>query len=265
MLIVLSIILIMLILAICGDKGSKSIVTTVGNALLLLLAVFLIYRGINPVPVSLIMSVLASLMILFFQNEKGRNSEIAFWSTVISIAIVIPLVFYLAHGSNSQGFNPMEYEITDSNGYTRNVSINMISIQIAVMIIALIGAAVDTAVAVTTSMVEIYDKNTGIEEKELIKSGFNVGKSILNTSMHTIFYIYIAEYMTLMMQYVDEYSFIQMINAKSFSSGFLSITICGSVCCIIVPISVILTSTKLYHSKERKKRFFKNKKKKPSV
>ena len=45
MLIVLTAILITLILLICGDKGSKSILSTAMNAGLLLLAVFLIIEA----------------------------------------------------------------------------------------------------------------------------------------------------------------------------------------------------------------------------
>ena len=253
MLIILSAILIVLILIICGDKGSKSIITTAGNGLLLLISVFLIYRGLNPVVVTFVMSVFATCLILFFQNERGRNSEIAFKATVVSIGLILPIVFLLAFRTHSQGFNPMEYEITDSNGYTRNIGLNMIMVQIAVMIIALIGAAVDTAVAVTTAMCEIYDTNPGIGEPELNRSGLSVGRSILSTSMHTIFYIYIAEYMTLMMQYVQDFTFVGMINSKSFASGFLSITICGSICCIIVPVAVLFTSRSIYHSRDKKK------------
>ena len=52
MLIVLTAILITLILLICGDKGSKSILSTAMNAGLLLLAVFLIYRGLDPISIT---------------------------------------------------------------------------------------------------------------------------------------------------------------------------------------------------------------------
>ena len=49
MLIALTVILIALILLLCGDRGAKSIVTTVIQASFLLAAIFLIYRGLPPV------------------------------------------------------------------------------------------------------------------------------------------------------------------------------------------------------------------------
>lgn len=250
MLIVLSAILIVLILIICGDKGSKSIITTGGNALLLFISIFLMYRGANPVIVTMVMSILAAAMILFFQNEVNPRTKMSFWATLIVIAVLVPLVYYLIAGANSQGFVPEEYEITDSNGYTRNIGLPMISVQISVMIIALIGAVVDTSVAVSSSIYEIYQHSEGMEKQKLLASGMTVGKSILSTSMHTIFYIYIAEYMTLMMQYVQDYSFEYMINSKSFAQGFLSITISGIGCCLIVPATVILTVNQIYKEKK---------------
>ena len=65
MLIVLTAILITLILLICGDKGSKSILSTAMNAGLLLLAVFLIYRGLDPI----LITVAACILIACITHE----------------------------------------------------------------------------------------------------------------------------------------------------------------------------------------------------
>ena len=62
---------------------------------------------------------------------------------------------------------------------------------------------------------------------------------------HTIFYIYIAEYLTLMIQYVDEYSFSRLINSQSFGAEFISISISGIGCCLVVPVATMLTAWQL--------------------
>lgn len=248
MLISLAVILLVLILIICGDRGSKSIITTVGNGLVLLFAVYLIYKGIPPMTVTAGACVLVACIILFYQNELNIKSKIAFISVIIVLVILIPFVYYLASGSNAQGFNSEQYEITDTNGYTRNIGMDMLSLQISVMIIALIGTVIDISIAIATSVYEIRQNNAEITETALLKSAFTVSKSILSTSMHTIFYIYIAEYMTLIIQYVDEYSLVKLINSQSFCSEFISISVSGIGCCLIVPVTTIL-STKLIHGK----------------
>lgn len=239
--IALLVILIVLILLVCGDKGAKSIVTTAVNFVLLLAGVFLIYKGANPLFVTFAVSVCAACLIIFYQNEVSQKSKVSMLCVLSVFVILLPVVWFIASGAGSQGFSSEQYEITDSNGYGRNIGINMLYIQIAVMLIALIGTIVDAVVAITASVYEIHASSPSISKESLIKSGFSVGESVLNTSMHTIFYIYIAEYMTLMLQYVQDYSFVQMINSKSFSQEFLSISISGLGICLAIPVAVLIS------------------------
>lgn len=239
--IALLVILIVLILLVCGDKGAKSIVTTAVNFVLLLAGVFLIYKGANPLFVTFAISFCAACLIIFYQNEVSQKSKVSMLCVLSVFVILLPVVWFIASGAGSQGFSGEQYEITDSNGYGRNIGLNMLYIQIAVMLIALVGTIVDAVVAITASVYEIHASSPSISKESLIKSGFSVGESVLNTSMHTIFYIYIAEYMTLMLQYVQDYSFVQMINSKSFSQEFLSISISGLGICLAIPVAVLIS------------------------
>lgn len=242
MLIALLILLILLILLLCGDRGAKSIVTTTIQALILLAAVYLIYLGLSPVLTTAAACLLISSAAMFYQNEADVKSKSAFLSVAIVILLLIPLVYYLASGANSEGFNSEQYEITDTNGYTRNIRLDMLSLQISVMLIALIGAVIDTAVAITSSVYEVMQHNPHLSVKQLAISAFTAGQAILNTSIHTIFYIYMAEYLTLFIQYADEYSLSRLLNSKSFCQEFISISISGIGCCLVVPVAAALGS-----------------------
>lgn len=241
MLIFLLAILIGLILVVCGDKGAKSIVTTVINFIFLITGLFLIYQGVNPLLVTFILCILCACVILFYQNEVNQKSKVSMLSVLCVFLILLPFVYFIASGSGSEGFSREQYEITDTNGYDRNIEMNMLYLQISVMMIALIGTLVDAVVAVTATVYEIQDATPNISKADLIKSAFSVGTSILNTSMHTIFYIYIAEYMTLMLQYVQDFTFVDMINSKSFSQEFLTITVSGLGICLAIPIAAMLS------------------------
>lgn len=241
MLIFLLAILIGLILVVCGDKGAKSIVTTVINFIFLITGLFLIYQGVNPLLVTFVLCILCACVILFYQNEVNQKSKVSMLSVLCVFLILLPFVYFIASGSGSEGFSREQYEITDTNGYDRNIEMNMLYLQISVMMIALIGTLVDAVVAVTATVYEIQDATPNISKADLIKSAFSVGTSILNTSMHTIFYIYIAEYMTLMLQYIQDFTFVDMINSKSFSQEFLTITVSGLGICLAIPIAAMLS------------------------
>lgn len=242
MLVALLCILVTLILIFTGDRGAKSIVTTAIHGGLLIMAIFLMYRGLPPIVVTAITCLAISAVTMFYQNEGDSKSRIAFGSVVLVILVLIPVVFWFAEAANAEGFNNAQYEVTDTNGYTRNVGIDMLQLQISVMLIALIGTVIDIAIAITSSICEIHASVRKLSFGQLIETGFTTSRAILNTSIHTIFYIYIAEYLTLMIQYVDEYSFSRLINSQSFGAEFISISISGIGCCLVVPIATLLTA-----------------------
>ena len=252
MLVALLCILVGCILLFTGDRGAKSIVTTAIHAGLLVVAIFLMYRGIAPIAVTAATCLAISAVTMFYQNEGDQKSRIAFASVVIVIAVLIPVVFWFAQAANAEGFNNAQYEITDTNGYTRNVGIDMLQLQISVMLIALIGTVIDIAIAITSSIYEIRESVGKLSFGQLAETGFTTSRAILNTSIHTIFYIYIAEYLTLMIQYVDEYSFSRLINSQSFGAEFISISISGIGCCLVVPVVTLLCGWQL--SKENQKK-----------
>ena len=69
----------------------------------------------------------------------------------------------------------------------------------------------------------------------------NVGKSILATSIHTIFYVYIAEYMTLIIQYLTDYPLRYVLNSQSLAGELISVSVSGIGCCLTVPVSAVLS------------------------
>lgn len=251
MLVALLCILVALVLVFTGDRGAKSIVTTAIHAGILVVSIFLMYRGLPPILVTAMACSAISAVTMFYQNDGDIKSRIAFISVIIVILVLIPVVFWFAGAANAEGFNNAQYEITDTNGYTRNIGINMLQLQISVMLIALIGTVIDIAIAITSSIYEIHESVEKLTFGQLTETGFTASKAILNTSIHTIFYIYIAEYLTLMIQYVDEYSFTQLINSQSFGAEFISISISGIGCCLVVPVATMLTAWQL--SKANKK------------
>lgn len=237
MLIKLSAILIILILIFCGNKGAKSIASTMINVAVLIAYIYLIYIGQNPMLVTVTVSIIFTYVILFYQNESGEKSFIALISVVAVILIIIPLIYFLTSKMSCQGISEFQYDITDSNGYSRNIGINMLAIQNSVLVIALIGAMCDNAIAVAASIFEIKDKTGNIEKKELIKSANEVSKYIMSTSIHTVFYIYMAEFITLIMQFMKNMSAVEMLNSSSFALGILTIVVSGIGCSLVIPIA----------------------------
>ena len=58
--------------------------------------------------------------------------------------------------------------------------------------------------------------------------------------IHTLFFIYIAEMLALIIQFVDVYSFSRMINSKEFAQGIFEITTGCIGCTLTIPICGII-------------------------
>lgn len=240
MLIALVFILIALILLIGGDRTAKSLITLGFNTLILLGTIFAINFGLNPIITTIVSCIIISLITLFYQNEVNIKTKLAFGAVLIVIFILFLIIFRLTSISNIQGFPLDQLSIRDSNGYSRNINRNMVFIQISVILMVFIGAIIDTALAVTSALYEVHQNNPNLSKQKLFQSGINIGRDILSSTINTLFFIYIAEYLTLFIQFANDYSFAQMINSKQFCQEFISISLSGIGCILIIPIAAIL-------------------------
>ncbi|MBC6678829.1 YibE/F family protein [Zhenpiania hominis] len=247
MLLILAAAFVLLVLFIGGDRTAKALVTLAGNASILAACIFVIYQGANPLITALVSCLGVTLLTLFYQNEVNQKTVAAFWSVAVVIALLMGFLWYLGTFSSIQGFPVGQYEIRESNGYAPEIGINMCLLQIAALLMLLIGAIIDTALAVTSALYEVHLNNPRLSRKELFFSGISVGKDILGSTINTLFFIFMAEYFTLFLQFMEYYSFEQMVNSKEFAQEVISIALCGSGCVLILPVAALLGSF-FYHS-----------------
>ena len=248
MLIILCIIFISLTLLIGGNSSAKSLITISLNTLMLLSVIFFIYKGFNPLTVSIPACVLISIIAVFYQNGYDIKTKTAFISILIILAIMLPIVYLWGGMADIQGFTKEQFEITDSNGYSRNIGINMSLLQLSIIIMLVTGTIIDTAVAVSSALYQVYENNRELNRLQLFESGLNIGKDILGTTIQTIFFIFIAEYMNLIIQFMDGYSLYRIINSKSFAQETISIFSTCIGCTAIIPLTAFISSAMFSHT-----------------
>lgn len=240
MLIALTIILILLILFFSSNRGAKALVTTALNLMVLLITIFLINLGVNPFLVTVAAAVIVAAVTLFYQNEFNEKTRIAFISTAIVFLVLVPILLFMGGMMNIQGMTVEQYEIAEVNGYEKNIAVSMLLIQISVILMALVGAVIDFALSISSTIYEIQLKNPTLSKRELTLSGLNVSRDILGTTVHTLFYIYMAEFMALLIQFAENYTFLEMINSKAFSQEMARIGFSAIGCAAVIPITVLI-------------------------
>ena len=74
----------------------------------------------------------------------------------------------------------------------------------------------------------------------------NIGKDILCTTTNTLMFAFLGDFMTLLIWfYKGNYSFLDIINAKTFAAELIRILFSAIGCIIVIPITAYITTNSL--------------------
>ena len=76
--------------------------------------------------------------------------------------------------------------------YNTDISINMLHVAVFVSVFSTLGAVIDTALSVTSSVYEVWTHKNSLVEKELTSTGYQVGKEIIGTTVNTLLFAYLG-------------------------------------------------------------------------
>lgn len=241
---VLLIILLILMIYVCGLHGIKLFLSILVNFILLIISFCLIVYGLNPIVISLILSYIVARVILYKVNGcniKTRTSMLSILIVLIILTIFIYLVTYL---SRISGFGYEELE--EINMFSYDIGIKFERISISLILIGLLGATIDSSMAISSALYEVKENNKQLKFKELFISGMNIGRDIMSTTMCTLLFAFIGEFMTLLIWYKKgNYSLGDIINSKTFAKEFIKIFFSSIGCILVIPITSYITSMQL--------------------
>lgn len=241
MITVLSIILLILLILIGGKRGLKTYITLYINLFLLFLLIILVSWGFNPLLSTLLICLIISTIILLFLNKINIKTISSFISVLL---VLILLSIFISLFSNNAHISGYTEETIESVGYIDyNTGLDMLNLSKGIIILGLIGSVIDTSIAISSALYEVYQNNKHLSIKELFLSGMNIGKDILGTTTNTLFFAYLGSYMTILIYFMDfKYNFLTIINSKLFASEYVRIMLSGTGCFLIIPITAIITS-----------------------
>lgn len=186
---IIIVIFVLLLVAIGGKKGLKSVITLVITIFIILKIMLpLILKGYSPIILSVFSCIIITMVTLFIISGFNKKS----YATIIGTAIGVILAGVIAYvigilakltGLNSEEANMLLY-------IPQNIQFNYRGLLFAGIIIGTLGAVMDVSMSVASSMNEIKEQNPSIKRKDLIKSGFNIGKDVMGTMTNTLILAY---------------------------------------------------------------------------
>lgn len=248
---VLAAILLILMIAIGGKKGVRSFISLFLNFVVIFFTLaFMLNPDMNPILLTFIASALIGYISLFFINEVNPKTIIAFTSTMITILILLAFIVFVADTLMIQGFGEEETEAI--SGYSLYIGTDFLKIGVSVIILSTIGAVMDVAISIASSMHEIMKHNPKISRNELYASGISIGRDILGTDTNTLFFAFFGGYLGLLIWFKDlSYSVGAIVNSKIFSSEMMLILCAGTGIALVIPITSWINAYYLMKTKAR--------------
>jgi len=245
---ILTLLMFILLLWIGGKRGIKLFISLIINFIILMLIFYFIALGFNPIIVSLIGCLIITYIILYLVNGKNIKTKASLMAVIIVLLVLVVSIFVVTKITKISGFGYESYE--EINMFSYDVNLDFTDVSIALILIGLIGATVDTSVAISSALYEVHQNNKKLSKKELFLSGITIGKDILGTTTNTLLFAFLGEFLTLLIWFKDvKYSLLEVLNNKTFCAEFIKILFSGMGCILVIPITALIVSNRIAKKK----------------
>lgn len=240
MLIILGLILMIVVVLVGGDRGAMSLIALAGNILCLSLAIWLYAVGAPVFLVTAGAGILISCITLFYQNGTNIKTWSAFCGCNYNVCVIC---IYLSGRMEKWGggLNEIQALGEDVFYYNMNLDISMPKVATAVIVLSTLGAVIDMALTVTTSVYEVKCHKPDIKMNKLVQSGMKIGKDVIGTTVNTLLFAYLGESLLLFAYLrMQNYSIELLLNSKILFQNCISMIFGAISCTMIMPVSAVL-------------------------
>ncbi|MCM3618182.1 YibE/F family protein [Sutcliffiella horikoshii] len=185
-----------LVLILVGKRqGFYSIVSLLINASLLSysLNVYMKSSNLSLVLVCGISAILFTVISLLLVNGRNEKSYAAVIATLMG-TLALMLITYLVIGATSG--SGLRYE--DMQFLTRPPEV----VFMAGILVGSLGAVMDIAITMSSSIFGLYEKKPDITVKALLESGMDIGKDIMGTMTNILFFAYVSGSIPILILYI---------------------------------------------------------------
>lgn len=224
-------------------KGFYSLISIGLTVLLITHALSpLILIGINPVLATILICIASTAATMYLVGGFNAKSTSAVIGAMLSLLFAGLLSYITMFTAHLTGF-------TEENSmflYTAHPELDFIGITISTMILATLGAVMDVAMSIASTINEIYITDNTKTVKDLFISGMNVGRDIIGTMANTLILVYLGGSLPLLLL-AGNIDLQKFINLNQVVTETVSALI-GSIAIVIcVPFTAVAASQMIKH------------------
>lgn len=225
-----------------GKKGFNSILALIFTfATVIFLYIPLMYIGVSPFIAATASVVIITVVTFTLIADWQMKSIGAMLGTVFGVVVSGIIALLFGHFGHVTGYNVDDIENLIYVG--QNSKLDIGGMLFSGILIASLGAVMDVAMSVATSLHEIKEKSSDISAKEIFKSGINIGRDMIGTMSNTLILAYVGGSLGLVMViYAYSYQMHQILNMYSMAIEIMR-GISGTMGIILtVPITSLIMS-----------------------
>ncbi|MBQ2746078.1 MAG: YibE/F family protein [Lachnospiraceae bacterium] len=232
-----------------GKKGINSIIALIFTFIIvIMLYVPLMYIGVSPFLAAVISVILITVITHILLADLEMKSISAMLGTICGVVVAGIIALIFGKAANVNGYNVQEIETLVFIG--QGSELNVGGMLFSGILISSLGAVMDVAMSVSSSLNEIQLNRPDIRGKELFKSGINIGRDMIGTMSNTLILAYVGSSINLIMIiYAYSYQMHQVLNMYSIAIELMS-GIAGTMGIILaVPFTSFITALLLRYKK----------------
>ncbi|MGO3317971.1 MAG: YibE/F family protein [Leuconostoc carnosum] len=209
----LVIILFILMVFVGGGQGIKAFLGLIINFFVIFILIILINWQFNPYVVTAIMGTIILAVAIYLGADNADVADTAFKTSVIVVAILMLLSVVIQYFGQFQGFANENSE--ELEGLSLTVGLSFSHIAMIVMVISILGAVSEAAMAIVADLNEVVQRTTDMTSQSLYAHTRIIGGQILGTAINTLFFGVLGANLPLLIWFVRlKYSLAMFVNAK---------------------------------------------------
>ena len=231
------------ILALCLVGGRQGIKASGGLIFTFLCIIFvylpLVYRGWSPFWVSVLLCIITTVVTLYLIGGPTRKTAVATLGTVAGVIIAGIAATAFSAASGISGWNVSDIESLLTLNYTNGIHVG--GLLFSGLLISSLGAVMDVAMSIASSISEVHEQNPSLSSKDLFRAGMRVGRDMMGTDSNTLILAFAGSNISmLVLDYAYNLPYQQIINSNNIGIAIMQ-GLSGSFGIVLsVPVTVLL-------------------------
>lgn len=220
-----------------GAKGALGLIFTFGCILWVYLP--LVYRGWSPFWSAVLVCAVTAVVTLWLVGGPTRKTLVATAGTVAGVVMAGVAAALFSAATGITGWNVSDIESLMTLWSTADIQVG--GLLFSGLLISSLGATMDVAMSIASSMAEVQAQTPDISRRALFQAGMRVGRDMMGTDSNTLILAFAGGSVSmLVLDYAYDLPWLQIINSNNIGIAVMQ-GLAGSFGVVLsVPVTVAL-------------------------